>query len=100
MNSIQFFITENDKYQAGIYLSRFSKLMRRILDNSKKNWVTMEEELVAIRHYLDLERLRFDDKFDYTIEVDDFDRYLRNRTAVHDYPTFSGKCDLAWPDAG
>jgi ligand-binding sensor domain-containing protein len=71
MNSIQFFITENDKYQAGVYLSRFSKLMRRILDNSKKNWVTMEEELVAIRHYLDLERLRFEDKFDYSIEVDD-----------------------------
>jgi ligand-binding sensor domain-containing protein len=71
MNSIQFFITENDKYHAGIYLSRFSKLMRRILDNSKKNWVTMEEELAAIRHYLDLERLRFDDQFDYAIEVDD-----------------------------
>lgn len=70
MNSIQYFITENDKHNAGLFLSRFSKLMRRILDNSKKNWITLEDELVAIRHYLDLEKLRFGEKFTYLIEVE------------------------------
>ncbi|MCB0704958.1 MAG: histidine kinase [Saprospiraceae bacterium] len=69
MNSIQYFITENDKQNAGVYLSRFSKLMRRILDNSKKNWISLEEELAGMRHYLELEQMRFSEKFDYRIET-------------------------------
>jgi ligand-binding sensor domain-containing protein len=70
MNSIQYFITENDRHNAGIYLSRFSKLMRRILDNSKKNWIMLEEELSGMRHYLELEQMRFSERFDYRITLD------------------------------
>ncbi|MCB0643901.1 MAG: histidine kinase, partial [Phaeodactylibacter sp.] len=70
MNSIQYFITENDKHNAGVFLSRFSKLMRRILDNSKKNWITLEEEISATRHYLGIEKLRFGERFSYELLIE------------------------------
>ena len=76
MNSIQYFITENDKHNAGVFLSRFSKLMRRILDNSKKNWISLEEEVSAIKHYLGLEKLRFGQRFSYDLSISkDLDIY-------------------------
>ncbi len=70
MNSIQYFISGNDKKRASIYLSRFSMLMRKILEDSRKNLIALEEELDNLRHYLQLEHLRFPDKFTYQIKVD------------------------------
>ena len=70
MNSIHYFITENDKKNASIFLSKFSALIRQVLENSKKNLVTVEEELKSLETYLELEQLRFGDKFHFHIEVD------------------------------
>jgi tetratricopeptide (TPR) repeat protein len=67
--AIQSFIYENKKEDAGKYLSDFSKLMRLILENSKYELISLENELEGIEYYLKLQKLRFDDVFDYNVEV-------------------------------
>lgn len=69
LNTIQSFIYSNDRKNAIAYLSSFSKLTRMILDMSAKESVTLEEELKAINLYLELEKGRFDNKLDYTIDA-------------------------------
>lgn len=71
LNSILHFIIENEKRTAISYLTKFSSLIRRILEGSNKNLVSLEEELSAIRLYLELEKLRFGDRFDYTITIEE-----------------------------
>jgi sensor histidine kinase YesM len=70
LNSIQSYILTHNTEMAVTYLGKFSQLMRLILNNSGNNYVPFKEELKAIKHYLDLEKLRFDNKFDYKIKVD------------------------------
>jgi LytS/YehU family sensor histidine kinase len=68
------FILENNKLQASEYLSKFSRLVRLILQNSQEAFIPLDKELEALRLYLELESLRFEDKFDYKISVcDDVD---------------------------
>jgi hypothetical protein len=69
MNSIQSFVTTNDSYSAEKYLARFSRLMRYILENSSKQYVCFEDELKMLRLYIELEQLRFDNKFTFEINV-------------------------------
>ena len=52
-----------------MYLSKFSKLTRMILDMSEKSEVTLSEEVSALKLYLDLEKIRFED-FEYIIKID------------------------------
>jgi ligand-binding sensor domain-containing protein len=70
LNSIQSFILSHDTKMAVTYLGKFSQLMRLILNNSGKKYVPFKEEIKAITHYVELEKLRFDNKFTYTINVD------------------------------
>ncbi|MEN8223934.1 MAG: two-component regulator propeller domain-containing protein [Bacteroidota bacterium] len=70
LNAIQSFVISNDTDKAIHYLSKFSQLMRLILANSRESSIPVKEELKAIKHYLDIERLRFDNKFDYQVDVD------------------------------
>lgn len=70
LNSIQSYIVTHDTGMAVTYLGKFSQLMRLILMNSGNNFVVFTEELKAITHYLDLEKLRFGNKFDYEIILD------------------------------
>ncbi|MFZ4401323.1 MAG: ligand-binding sensor domain-containing protein [Bacteroidales bacterium] len=70
LNSIQSFVIEKDTDKAIYYLSRFSQLMRLILNNSQQTFVVIQEELKVIKLYLDLERLRYDNIFNYQIDVD------------------------------
>jgi LytS/YehU family sensor histidine kinase len=65
------FILENNKLQASEYLSKFSRLIRLILQNSKEAFISLESELEALQLYLELESLRFDNKFEYKISVDE-----------------------------
>jgi len=71
LNSINMFILENNKLQASEYLSRFSKLIRLILQNSQEPVISLERELEALQLYLELESLRFVNKFEYKIAVQD-----------------------------
>lgn len=70
LNSIQSFILVNDTDKAVDYLGKFSQLMRLILVHSSESSITIQEELKALLYYMDLEKLRFDDKFEYAIEID------------------------------
>jgi ligand-binding sensor domain-containing protein len=67
LNAIQNFVLSNDTDKAVNYLAKFSHLMRMILANSTAALITLKDELKALTHYMDLEKLRFDDKFDYQI---------------------------------
>lgn len=69
LNSIQHFITRNDKDSARGYLSKFAKLMRLILNSSREETISLAEEVDTLKLYIDLERLRFDHKFDYDIQI-------------------------------
>ena len=67
LSSINRFIFKNDNKIASDYLTRFSRLIRMVLMHSQKKLIPLEDELEMIRLYLDLERLRFKDAFDYSI---------------------------------
>lgn len=71
LNSIQNFILQNDRKEANRYLSKFARLMRLTLDNSREMYITLEDELSALDLYMELERLRYKNKFDYSITVDE-----------------------------
>jgi PAS domain S-box-containing protein len=71
LNSIQYYIMEKDTRSAITYLSTFSKLIRAILSNSIKDRVRLADELEMIKHYIQLEAMRFDNKFDSIINVDE-----------------------------
>ncbi|MFL5764620.1 MAG: two-component regulator propeller domain-containing protein [Bacteroidia bacterium] len=70
LSSIQHYISNSDTDAALKYLSKFAKLMRRIMDNSKQPVIAVSEEINALELYLELEVMRFDKKFIYTISVD------------------------------
>jgi two-component system LytT family sensor kinase len=70
LNSINDYIMHQEPRIASKYLTKFSKLMRTILNNSKKKFVTIQEELDAINLYMEMEQLRFSGKFDYELNID------------------------------
>jgi tetratricopeptide (TPR) repeat protein len=80
LNSIQKFISTGDQDNAHKYISRFSSLMRLVLDNSDKTYVTIDDELSAVKLYLSIEQLRVKDQFEYEIlvdpDVDTFNTYM------------------------
>lgn len=69
LNAIQECIVTEQVDAAYDYLSRFSKLLRMVLDNSEKNFITLNSELETISLYLSLEALRFSQAFSYTLET-------------------------------
>lgn len=74
LNSIQECIVTKNTRSAYSYLSNFSKLVRMILENSEKQFITLADDLETLRLYLSLEKLRFDDSFDFEISIaDDID---------------------------
>ena len=69
LNSIKGFIFDKDFKQADRYLDKFSDLLRSTLDNSSSSIISLKDEINYLDNYLQLEKLRFDDKFDYFISV-------------------------------
>ncbi len=69
LNSINNFILKNDPENASGYLTKFSRLMRLILENSRSEWVSLENELKALELYTELEALRFENSFTYSIQA-------------------------------
>lgn len=71
LNSINRFILQNNSDQASAYLTKFSRLMRLILQNSQNELVPLENELEALKLYLELEAVRFDHQFTYQVKIDE-----------------------------
>ncbi|HEV9035469.1 MAG TPA: histidine kinase, partial [Puia sp.] len=70
LNSIQQYIFDHDTLVANKYLTGFSRLIRATLHNSSRNFISLADEIDYLSTYLSLEKLRFKEKMDYTIEVD------------------------------
>lgn len=71
LNSVNQFIAQNNELEANKYLTSYSNLMRNMMETSNKDFILLANELEQIKKYLDLEHLRFQDKFEYEIVVDD-----------------------------
>lgn len=69
LNSIQHFIIVNDEISASKYLTKFSMLMRKFLEHSKSNIVTLQEEIELLRLYIELEALRSKNKFNFHLKI-------------------------------
>ena len=69
LNSVQNLVQQNKGREAHLYLSDFAGLIRKVLQNSEKEEVSLTEELEMVHQYLNLEKLRFD--FDYSVHVDE-----------------------------
>ncbi len=69
--SIQTFILQEDPEKASRYLAKFSKLVRNILDDSAEETVTLSQEISTVENYLELQKLRYAGKFDYSLQVDE-----------------------------
>jgi hypothetical protein len=70
MNSINSYILENDKKKASDYLTKFSTLIRLILENSDKQKINLADELAMLETYIQLEQNRLNNKFDYHIKIE------------------------------
>ena len=70
LNSIKNFILKEDLLAANEYLTKFSKLMRAILRNSKSLFISLEDELTALELYIDFEVMRFRDRIRVDIAID------------------------------
>ncbi len=69
LNSIQYFISQSNTENAQKYLSKFSKLLRKILENSRQSSISLTGELEALKLYLEIESLRFNHQFKFSIDV-------------------------------
>jgi len=70
LSSIQHFIIKQETKASLSYLAKFSKLIRQMLENSVNDRISIADEARALSYYIDLERLRFENKFEYLIEID------------------------------
>ncbi len=71
INSIDALIQSNDKYNATVYLNKFAKLIRGILDSSKQNTVSLTTDMQTLKLYIEMEQFRHEDKFTAEIQADD-----------------------------
>lgn len=77
INAIQDYIIHHDEISANEYLSKFARLMRLLLEASKSRYITVANELELLGTYMLLEKLRFEDKFDYEIETVNKEKLLQ-----------------------
>ncbi len=71
LNSIDAYIQSNDKYNATVYLNKFAKLIRNVLDGSKQNLVAFSKDTETLRLYIELELQRSENKFTANLQIDD-----------------------------
>lgn len=71
MNSIQYYLMDNEPEKAQKYLVKYSKLIRKVLENNMKKYVVLSDEIEMLSLYMDIESLRFEIQFDYEIAVSD-----------------------------
>jgi LytS/YehU family sensor histidine kinase len=71
LNSIKRMILDGDNEKASRYLSKFALMIRMTLNHSRDTFVTLDENIAYLKTYLDMEKLRFDDSFSYSINTGD-----------------------------
>ncbi|MGN6396243.1 MAG: tetratricopeptide repeat-containing sensor histidine kinase [Mucilaginibacter sp.] len=74
LNSIKFYVEKNETDAASLYITKFSRLIRSILDSARSEKISLATELELIRLYLEMEAMRLKEKLRYQIDVaDDID---------------------------
>lgn len=73
LNTVQSYILSNDKKLAISYLSKFSTLTRSILEMTEKEYISVAEEIKTLELYLDIEKARFNDDFEFQIKTENID---------------------------
>ncbi|MEO6819943.1 MAG: two-component regulator propeller domain-containing protein [Ginsengibacter sp.] len=71
LNTINSFISLNETMQAHKYIASFSRLIRATLDHSRQRKILLENELEVLKLYIEIEQVRFSNKFEYEIIVAD-----------------------------
>ncbi|NPA37180.1 MAG: hypothetical protein GXO47_10070 [Chlorobi bacterium] len=69
LTAIQNFIYQNKPQESGKYLSKFAKLMRLVLENMRSDFTSIEKERNTLQYYLEMQKLRFNDSFDFEIQI-------------------------------
>lgn len=70
LNSIHWYIRQNDKEKSSLYIQLFARLIRQVLNNSGDPLITLDQELAMLENYLKIEQLRFKERMEYCLEVD------------------------------
>lgn len=70
LNAIHHYILTTSTDMASLYLTRFAKLMRLMIANFNKEWVSLEDDIEALELYIQLEQLRFGPQFAYQLHLD------------------------------
>ena len=70
LSAIQYFVHSNNKKACELYISKFAYLIRSVLEASKNKYISLRDELKIVATYVELERMRFNDKFDFEMDVD------------------------------
>jgi ligand-binding sensor domain-containing protein len=70
INSIHNFVLKGDKNSSTMYLSKFAKLIRNVLENSSQKQISLKQEIETLQLYIEIERMRFSDGFNFRIETD------------------------------
>ena len=70
LTSINLFVLKNDTDAASFYLNKFSKLMRDVLDHSRSELITVEEEINTLKLYVEIEKMRFKENFTFKFDID------------------------------
>lgn len=73
LNAIQGYVSRGDTASSEAYLGKFALLIRSVLENSDRGFVPLDEELETLRYYLDMERMRFNNRFDYEVVLKDME---------------------------
>ncbi len=71
LQAIQNYILKNEQKEAVKYLSSFATITRSVLENSRMELIPIKKEVTLLGNYLQLQKLRFGNRFDYTIHVDE-----------------------------
>lgn len=70
LNAIQYFIQRNEVEQSEDYLAKFSKLVREFFEYSRRQTIAVKDEISLLKNYLEIEKLRFEEKLSFIIKVD------------------------------
>ncbi len=83
LNSIQSYVMNQDTLTANLYLSKFSRLIRLFLDSSRSKFIPLAEEIKLLTLYIELEKIRFEGKFEFEITVDSMvNKYVEIPTMI------------------
>ncbi len=83
LNSIQSYVMTHDALTANNYLSKFAHLIRLFLDSSRSKFISLAEEARMLTLYSEMEKLRFDNKFDFELTIDaDVNKYIEIPTMI------------------